>query len=231
MPTLLVIEDEPKLLRFLGTLLQEEGYHVLLESDGQRGLRRALTESYDLLILDRMLPGTDGLTICRQVRRARPSMPILILTAKDAIAERVEGLDAGADDYLVKPFAFDELLARLRALERRAHPPTSPGNAGMAVGPFLIDEAQRQVSIDGQVRSLSAKELVLLATLARHPGRVFSRSELLEQVWGYDADVSEKEVDVYCHYLRKKLRPFGADKMIESVRGFGYRLNLTDRRR
>jgi DNA-binding response OmpR family regulator len=218
---ILVIEDEARLARLISRVLKEEGYVAEAASDGRTGLSLALVEEFDLLIVDWMLPDLDGLEVIRRLRAAEMSVPVLMLTARTQIEDRVEGLDAGADDYLPKPFAFPELLARVRALSRwprdgkRADPV-------FAAGDVTLDPHRHVVWRDGERVDLSAREFALLATLLRRPGQVFTRSVLLDTVWSGSADVYTNVVDLYVSYLRKKLDRKGEPSRIRTVRGSGY---------
>jgi DNA-binding response OmpR family regulator len=219
---ILVIEDEIRLARIIQRLLKQERFEVELAFDGDTGLNLALTGSYDALILDRMLPGQDGLEIVRALRAEGLATPVLMLTARSELPERVEGLNSGADDYLGKPFAFEELLARLRALLRRSERPLvadeiTIGDVSVNFTTHLVRRADHEVA-------LTPKEYALLETLLRNRGRVMSRDQLLERVWGYDADPRGNVVDLYVYYLRRKLDPDGRDRepLIRTVRGAGY---------
>ncbi|MCI0686891.1 MAG: response regulator transcription factor [Sporichthyaceae bacterium] len=217
----LVVEDEIKMAGLLKRGLEEEGYAVDLADRGRDGLWLATENSYDVILLDLMLPDLDGLAICRRLREAGVWSPVLILTARDAVVDRVSGLDAGADDYLVKPFSFAELFARLRALGRRgaAARPTV-----LRVGDLVLSPAGRRVTRAGTAIELTAKEFALLECLMRHPGDVLTRTRLIEHVWDFAYDGDSNVVDVYIRYLRQKIdRPFGRQS-IETVRGSGYRL-------
>ncbi|HVS78900.1 MAG TPA: response regulator transcription factor [Candidatus Saccharimonadales bacterium] len=217
---ILVVEDEHKIANAIKRGLVQENYAVDVEYDGDGGLGAALNESYDVMILDRMLPGSlDGIDICRQVREAGIHTPILILTAKDQIKDKVEGLNAGADDYLIKPFSFEELLARLRALMRR--PPQAQSNV-IKVGDLSLDTVTYEVKRGGQPIELSAREFALLEYLMRNAGRVLSKDNIIAHVWDFDADVLPNTVEVYIGYLRAKIdRPF-AKPLLHTNRGFGY---------
>ncbi|MFM9108370.1 MAG: response regulator transcription factor [Chloroflexota bacterium] len=217
---ILVIEDETRLARVIARVLEQERFDVDVRHDGPSGLDAALTGSYDAIVLDRMLPGMDGLAVVRGLRQEGVATPVLMLTARGDLPERVEGLDAGADDYLGKPFAFEEVLARLRALLRRTGPALQPDIAG--IGAVEVDFAARTVRKHGAEVELSPREFSLLETLARHRGQVLSRDQLLEQVWGYDSDPQGNVVDLYIHYLRKKLDDPGGESLIRTVRGAGY---------
>jgi two-component system OmpR family response regulator len=217
----LVVEDEIKMARVLERGLREEGYAVDLAHDGADATWRATETAYDAIVLDVMLPDADGFEVCRMLRERDVWVPVLMLTARDAIGDRVAGLDAGADDYLTKPFSFEELLARLRALVRRGAPERP---AVLRVGDLSLDPATRRVERAGMPIDLTAKEFSLLGYLMGHPGEVLSRTQLLEHVWDFAYDGDSNVVDVYVRYLRKKIdRPFGTDT-IETVRGAGYRL-------
>ena len=213
----LVVEDQPKLASLIQRGLSEEGYAVDVAPDGPQALVRATATEYDVIVLDVMLPGFDGFEVCRRLREQTVQAPVLMLTARDGVDDRIAGLDLGADDYLTKPFAFDELLARLRALTRRGALERSPV---LAVGALRLDPRTRQVWREDDEVDLSAKEFALLETFMRHPGQVLSRFELLEHAWDFAYDNRSNVVDVYVRYLRQKL---GASA-IETVRGAGYRL-------
>lgn len=220
MKRILVVEDEERLARLISRVLREEGYAVETIGDGRTGLSRALSEDFDLLILDWMLPDRSGLQIVRGLRAAEIRVPVLMLTARDQIEDRVEGLDAGADDYLTKPFALPELLARVRALTRR--PRGEPVDVVIRAGDVVLDPIHHVVR-QGDVRvDLTAKEFALLATLAKRPGQVFTRSMLLATVWGGTSDVYANVVDLYVSHLRKKLDRAGEPSLIRTVRGVGY---------
>ena len=217
----LVVEDEVKMVRAIRRGLEHEGYAVDSAPDGDEGLYLATENDYDAIVLDVMLPGVDGLEVCRRLRSGRRWAPVLLLTARDAVADRIEGLDAGADDYLVKPFAFGELLARLRALIRRG---AAERPAVLRAGDLALDPAAHSVTRAGQRVDLSAREFALLEFLMRHPGEVVSRSAILDHVWDYSYDGLSNVVDVYVGYLRRKLeQPFGRT-LIRTVRGVGYAL-------
>jgi two-component system OmpR family response regulator len=218
---ILLVEDEIKMARAVRRGLEQEGHTVDQCHEGDEGLSRALSYDYDVIVLDVMLPGSDGIAICRELRAHERWVPVLLLTARDAVEDRIRGLDAGADDYLVKPFAFGELLARLRALARRG-PSERP--AVIEVGDVRLDPAAHTVTRAGTSVSLSAREFALLEFLMRHPGEVLTRSRILEQVWDYSYTGFSNVVDVYVAYLRRKLeRPFGRP-LIRTVRGVGYAL-------
>jgi two-component system OmpR family response regulator len=217
----LVVEDEAKLAGLLRRGLEEEGHAVDLARGGDDALWRAAAAEYDAVVLDVMLPGPDGFEVCRRLRERGVWTPVLMLTARDSVADRVAGLDAGADDYLAKPFSFAELLARLRALARRG---TAERPAVLEVGDLRLDPAARRVWRGDVEVSLSAKEFGVLETLMRRPGRVLSRHELIEHAWDAAYEHRSNVVDVYVRYLREKIdRPFGR-RSLETVRGVGYRL-------
>ena len=210
----LIVEDDTKLVRALKLGLEREGYDVDASESGDEALVMAEETDYDAILLDLMLPGLDGFSVCEALRRGGRWMPVLMLTARTGVADRIRGLDAGADDYLVKPFDFGELLARLRALLRRG-PVERP--AVVSLGDLVIDSDTRVVTRAGEEIELTAREYDVLAFLARQPGRVVSRSELLEQIWE-DYDGSPNIIDVYVGYLRKKL----GRAVIRTVRGSGF---------
>jgi two-component system OmpR family response regulator len=216
----LVVEDEVKMGRLLRRGLNEEGHAADIARTGDDALWRAAATEYDAIVLDVMLPGRDGFQVCRELRERGIWAPVLMLTARDAVPDRIAGLDAGADDYLAKPFAFAELLARLRALVRRG---SAERPAVLQVGDLSLDPAARTVSRGGRTIALSAKEFALLETFMRRPGEVLSRYQLLEHAWDYAYENRSNVVDVYVRYLREKIdRPFGRES-IETVRGVGYR--------
>jgi two-component system, OmpR family, response regulator len=213
----LVVEDQPKLASLIQRGLSEEGYAVDVAPDGPQALVRATATEYDVIVLDVMLPGLDGFEVCRRLRAQTVQSPVLMLTARDGVDDRIAGLDLGADDYLTKPFAFDELVARLRALTRRGALERTPV---LEVGVLRLDPRTKQVWRGDEEVELSAKEFALLETFMRHPGQVLSRFELLEHAWDFAYENRSNVVDVYVRYLRQKL---GAST-IETVRGAGYRL-------
>jgi len=217
----LVVEDEIKLASLIRRGLRSEGFAADVAIKGEDALWMAASSTYDAIVLDVMLPGIDGLEVCRRLRTAGVWSPVLMLTARDRLADRIGGLDAGADDYLTKPFAFAELLARLRALARRAAPERP---AIIAVGDLVLDPATHGVRRGAAEIDLSPKEFAMLETFMRRPNRVLSRFDLLEHAWDYDYDNRSNVVDVYVRYLREKIdRPFGRASL-ETVRGAGYRL-------
>ncbi len=218
---ILVVEDEVKIARAIARGLENEGYAAEVVHDGDDAVFWATEQAFDAIILDVMLPGRDGFTVCRDLRAAGVSTPVLMLTARGSVEDRIGGLDAGADDYLVKPFAFGELLARLRALLRRGPAERSPE---IVVGDIVIDPAAHTVTREGVPVELSAREFSLLEYLARHPGEVMRRADILDHVWATDYDGLSNVVDVYIGYLRKKLETPFDSKVIHAVRGVGYRL-------
>jgi len=217
----LVVEDEPKMAGLVKRGLEEEGIAVDVADRGEDAVWMAGSTEYDAVVLDVMLPGLDGFEVCRRLRADEVWTPVLMLTARDAVEDRVTGLDGGADDYLVKPFSFEELLARLRALVRRG---AAERPAVLEAGDLRLEPATRRVTRGGAEIALSPKEFALLETLMLRPGRALSRLQLLEHAWDDTYENRSNVVDVYIRYLREKIdRPFGADT-IETVRGVGYRL-------
>ncbi len=218
---ILLVEDEPSVAAFLHQGLTEQEYTVDLAADGLLGLHRAQSTQYDCLILDQMLPGLSGLEVCRQVRAHDPGVPILMLTALGETDDKIRGLDAGADDYLVKPFAFAELLARVRALVRRRTDAPAAA-APLRLADLTLDPAAKRVERAGQPIQLTAREFALLEYLLRHQGRVVSRAELLEHVWDMSFDTGSNVIDVYINFLRKKADKGFATKLIHTLVGMGY---------
>ncbi|EDY38730.1 two component transcriptional regulator, winged helix family [Cyanobium sp. PCC 7001] len=216
---ILVVEDDAGILRFIRQGLTEAGYVVDSAADGRRGVECALTSDYDLIVLDVLLPELDGLSVLRQLRGQGLQTPVLLLTALDAVQDRVQGLNAGADDYLVKPFDFTELLARLRALMRR---PPLQSDVALRVGDLELDAAQRLVKRGERPIELSPREFSLLEYLMRHPNQVLSRTQIAQHVWSFDFYGDYKVIDVYIGYLRRKIDRHGASSMIHTVRGVGY---------
>jgi two-component system copper resistance phosphate regulon response regulator CusR len=219
----LVVEDDPAISRFVVRGLREENYRVDLAEDGVTGEQMASDDSYDAIILDVLLPGMNGFDVCRQIRRSGVDAPVLMLTARDAVADRIQGLDAGADDYVVKPFAFDELLARLRALTRRGR--TRQLDARLTYGPIAMHTDTHVVTVEGTPVDLSATEYRLLEFLLRRAETIVSRDQLAEHVWGNEYDPFSNVADVYIGYLRRKLRSSGIETpFIHTIRGMGYML-------
>lgn len=215
----LVIEDEIKMAAFIKRGLEEEGIAVDIAADGEDGLFRAMAGSYDLIILDITLPMLDGLEVCRRLRQDRAATPILLLTARDSVEMKVRGLDSGADDYLTKPFAFAELLARMRALRRRDRAEIS---MRLQVDDLVLDPLTRRVTRGNRPIQLTSKEFALLECFMRHPDQVLSRTILAEKVWDETFDVFTNVIDVYINYLRNKIDRDFSTKLIHTVRGTGY---------
>lgn len=217
---ILVVEDEKKIAAFIKRGLKEEGYAVDIAADGEEGYRLICENDYDVILLDLMLPKLDGLSLCRQVRQDGVQTPIIMLTAKSAVPDKVTGLDAGANDYITKPFAFEELLARIRVLLRTAgHPPTR-----LQVADLTLDLLTHTVTRAGKEIPLSAKEFALLEYLMRNAGTVVTRTMIYEHVWDIDFDTSTNVIDVYINYLRNKIDAGHEKKLIHTVRGRGYML-------
>jgi len=220
----LIIEDDPKLARLIEGVLREEHFTVDVALDGESGLGMALAGGYDLAIVDWMLPRRDGPSLLRAMRSAGISTAVLMLTARGQVEDRVVGLDSGADDYLGKPFAFEELLARLRALGRRSTTPT-PEHWELRSGDLVLDLATHTARRGNAPLDLTTTEWNLLECFLRHPGQVLTRQQILDYVWSYAREVQATMVDVYVSYLRRKLSVPGCDDPIDTVRGVGYRLN------
>lgn len=219
---ILVVEDEALIADFVQRGLRAEGFSVACTPDGEQGMQRALDDDVELVILDLMLPGRDGLSVLDAIRRARPMLPVIILSARAEVPDRVAGLDAGATDYLVKPFSFDELVARVRAHLRRADPVEA---ANVEAAGIRADLLTRRVTCDGRALALSPREFELLVYFLRHAGRVLSRPQILAAVWRYQFDPGTNVVDVYVRHLRRKLAGCGRSDCIETVRLVGYRFN------
>jgi heavy metal response regulator len=219
---ILVVEDESSIANFIRQGLSEAGYAVDVASDGQEGLAYALAAEYDVLVLDIMLPYLDGLEVLRETRRQGLKVPTLMLTARDTVDDRVSGLDAGADDYLVKPFAFPELLARIRALLRR--PPLQTGTT-LIVGDLEMDTVVHQVRRQTRPIELSPREYAVLEYLMRHPNQVLTRTQIGEHVWNFDFYNESNVVDVYIGYLRRKIDRAGDAPLIHTIRGVGYSIS------
>ena len=218
---ILIVEDDRKIINFIRAGLQSEGYTVTAATDGADGLARATAEKYDLIILDLMLPKLDGLTLCRELRRKKITTPLIMLTARETTEERVAGLEAGADDYLTKPFSFAELLARIKAITRR-----SQGGAlnSLSAGDLTLDPDTFEVKRAGKPVKLSSTEFKLLKFLLENQNRPASRQLILENVWGYDFDPESNIVEVYIKYLRDKIDRGQKKSLIETVHGVGYKL-------
>ncbi len=217
MNRILIVEDERRIASFVEKGLRANGFTPTVASDGVTGLDYAQTGDFDLIVLDIGLPGMDGFTLLRRLRQAQQTIPVIVLTARDSVTDTVAALEGGADDYMSKPFRFDELLARIR-LRLRAE--RTPEVNVLRQGDISLDLRTRRATVDGRTIDLSAREFSLAELFLRHPDQVLSREQLLSHVWGYDFDPSSNIIDVYVGYLRKK---FGADK-IQTVRGMGYRL-------
>ena len=219
---ILLVEDEPTAARMLAKGLREQAYAVDVAADGEAALFQVGTTDYDAVILDVMLPAADGFTVCRTIRESGSAVPILMLTARDAVDARIQGLDCGADDYLVKPFNFGELLARLRAVIRRGAQPMPP--AQLSVGTLTLDTRSRQASVAGRDAALTAKEYALLEHLVQRAGAVVGRSDIAEHVWDEHYNPMSNVVDVYVQRLRRKLARLGCDVVIRTRRAEGYQL-------
>lgn len=215
----LVVEDEPRLAQLIKRALERDMHVVDIAYDGEDGLYQAEAGGFDVIVLDILLPRLDGLEVCRRLRAQRIETPILMLTARDAIVHRVEGLDAGADDYLTKPFAIAELLARVRALGRRRAP---IGSEVLRVADLTLDPTRHRVERGGTEIELTRKEFALLEYLMRHPNQVLTREQIMDHVWGYDFASLTNVVDLYIHYLRNKVEKGRGKKLIRTVRGVGY---------
>jgi len=215
----LVVEDTPRMAQLIRRVLAAERWVVELAPDGATGLALAAQSAFDVIVMDRLLPDLDGAEVVRLLRSRGITAPVLMLTALGAVEDRVGGLDAGADDYLTKPFAFAELLARLRALGRRAVPPRE---REVRVGDVILDEQRHMVRVGDRTADLSAREFALLGYFMRHPGMVLSRRQILDAVWGSEPDVYSNVVDLYVHYLRRKLGELRRGDLLRTVRGVGY---------
>ncbi len=217
MARILIVEDEDRIVSFLTKGLEANGHSTMAVGDGTTAAAVADDDDFDLMILDIGLPGKDGFAVLQEIRERGVRMPVIVLTARDATSDTVTGFDAGADDYVTKPFRFEELLARVRA---RLREQGTIEQTMLEAGPVVLDLRRRTVSVDGRSLELSSREFALAETLFRHPGQVLSREQLLSMVWGYDFEPESNVVDVYIGYLRRKLGP----ERIETVRGMGYRL-------
>ena len=220
---LLIVEDEQRLARLLQRVLTEERHIVDTAFDGTTGLAMAESTEYDLVVLYLMLPGMSGQAICRTLRTEGIHTPILMLTARGSVEDRVAGLKSGADDYLVKPFAMDEFLARVEAILRRGKLQTEPME--MVIGDLTLDLKRHEARRSGRTIDLTAKEFALLEFLMRHPGQVLTRSQIIDHVWSYDADSLSNVVDIYIHYLRDKIDKGFPKPFIKTIRGVGYRID------
>ncbi|MDQ3066046.1 MAG: response regulator transcription factor [Actinomycetota bacterium] len=221
--SILVVDDEPAVRESLRRALQLEGYDVELAGDGQEALDRLERDGVEAVVLDVSMPRLDGLEACRRLRRTGSTLPVLMLTARDEVADRVAGLDAGADDYVVKPFALEELLARLRALLRRVAPAEDGGDV-VRFADLELDPATRDVKRGGDAIELTRTEFALLELFLRNPRQVLTRSVIFERVWGYDFGFGSNSLDVYIGYLRRKTEQGGKPRLIQTIRGVGYAL-------
>ncbi len=220
MSRILIAEDEPRIVSFLEKGLQANGFTTVVAEDGHQALLMAQSDNFDLLILDLGLPGKDGWRVLEELRGQGERLPIIILTARDDLSDKVAGLEGGADDYITKPFRFEELLARVRVRLRGVRLPETTKDIVLSAGDIVLDLRTRRVHVGDRAVELPAREFTLLEAFLRHPGQVMSREQLLDHVWGYDYDPGSNVVDVYVGYLRKKL---GGNR-IETLRGMGYRL-------
>jgi DNA-binding response OmpR family regulator len=218
----LVVEDEPRMAALIKQGLEEEAYAVDVVGNGSEVLDWIQTAEYDVVLLDIMLPGLNGIEVCRLLRAKGYAMPVLMLTARDATADKVQGLDSGADDYLVKPFAIEELTARLRALVRRQGPTRTPT---LQIGDLILDTATKRAQRGGKIIDLTAKEYALLETLMRHPGQVLTRDQIINHVWDMEFSPGSKLIEAYIYALRKKIDDGHNVKLIQTVRGLGYRID------
>lgn len=221
----LVVEDETRMAALIRQGLEEDAYAVDIVDNGLEVMDWVKTAKYDLILLDIMLPGMNGIEVCRQLRAKGYKMPILMLTARDTLPDKVQGLDSGADDYLVKPFAIEELTARLRALMRRDGPTKT---VELQIGDLVLDTATKRARRGAAVFDLTAKEYMLLETLMRHPGQVLTRDQIIEHVWDMDFDSGSKLIEVYIHGLRKKIDEGHNHKLIQTIRGLGYRMSADE---
>ncbi len=219
---ILIVEDEHKIANSIKQGLMQENFTVDVAYDGTAGYDLAVTEQYDVIILDRLLPGMEGLQICQKLREQKNHTPILILTAKGQIADRVEGLESGADDYLVKPFAFEELLARIKALARR---PTKTLDAILKLEDLSLNTKTYEVKRGNTAIQLSSKEFTFLEYLLRHPREILTKDQIINHVWNYDSNILPNTIEVYIGYLRNKIdKPFKRNPLIHTIRGFGYKI-------
>ncbi|MGW9527685.1 response regulator transcription factor [Paenibacillus terrae] len=219
MKKILLIEDEKNLARFIELELKHESYEVTVEYEGRKGLESALSEEWDIILLDLMLPGINGIEVCRRIRKTKQT-PIIMLTARDGVMDKVMGLDSGADDYIPKPFAIEELLARMRSLFRRSG--FVEDSKQITYNGLVLDSEARILTKDQQIIELTKREFDLLSILMHNIGRVMTRERLLELIWGYDSEVETNVVDVYIRYLRSKIDEPGEPSFIQTLRGLGY---------
>jgi DNA-binding response OmpR family regulator len=224
---ILFVEDEAKIANFVQSGLKEQGFVVDYCDNGDEGYTRALDNEYDAIVLDIMVPGKDGLSILKNLRRKGQKVPIILLTARNELDDRIEGLNLGADDYLAKPFFVEELVARIHAVVRRS---AGERQNLLCVGPIKLDRITREVTCNQHVIELTTREFNLLEYLMRSPGRVFTRTQILEHIWGYDFNPSTNVVDVCVQRIRKKIDSIGGAGWIESIRGVGYRFREEGRR-
>jgi len=223
----LIVEDDPAIAAFVQTALEREGFVATVAENGEKALERTGADPPDLVLLDLMLPGADGLQVCQAIRRRPTYIPIIMLTAKDDEVDKIVGLELGADDYITKPFKTRELIARVRALLRLVNRTSDSASRGLRFGPLEIDLDGRAVTLNGQPVSLTPKEFDLLALLASHPGRVFGRDTLLEKVWGYDYLGESRTVDVHIQRLRQKIEPNPHEPVfLITVRNIGYKFEV-----
>lgn len=227
MPRILIVEDEKKIARFLQLELSHEGYEVQAAHDGRSGLNLARTWEPDLMILDLMLPELSGIEVCRRLRQ-ESDLPIIMLTAKDDVSDKVMGLDMGADDYMTKPFAIEELLARIR-VELKKHRSSSPATSKLSIGPVIVDSASYNVSVNNETISLTKKEFDLLKYLMEHHDAAMTRDALLNDVWGYEYAGDTNIVDVYIRYLRQKIDDRFDIKTIHTIRAVGYMFHYEEK--
>ena len=220
---ILIIEDEEQLINIMKRRLKEEGYAVDLAMDGKEGLNFAEAVNYDCIVLDIMLPGIDGFYILKRLRARKVITPILVLTAKDTVLDKVTGLDSGADDYITKPFSFDELLARIRALLRRK---VDKKESILSISDLTLDPITREVHRGGSLIELTSKEYAILEYLLRNTGKILTKSQIAEHVWNYDFEYNSNIVEVYIRYLRRKLDDDYENKLIHTVRGAGYTIKV-----
>lgn len=222
---ILIVEDEIRIADFLQRGLRAEGHFPVVANDGEAGLELALQGDFDLVLLDMMLPGIHGRDICQQLRMNKINTPLIILSAMDSLDDVIAGLRMGADDYMTKPFSFEELLARIETVMRRSSE-VAVEEQSLAVGSLAFDRQSLRFTVDGKEIKMTAKELAIIELLMSHPGTLFSRERILSNVWGLNMDPLTNVVDVYIGKLRKKIDGDNADSIIETVRGLGYRLNI-----
>lgn len=220
MSRIAIAEDNPRVAEFIEAGLQAHGYTTLVANSGPEAADTVNSKDFELLILDLGLPGMDGMDVLRELRGRGETLPVIVLTARDGLDDTVLGLEKGADDYITKPFRFEELLARIRVQLRKVHQPTAKDETKLQIGNITLNLLTRQVWLGDREIELSAREFILAETLARHPMQVMSRQQLLDRIWGYDYDPGSNVVDVYIGHLRRKLK----NNLIETVRGVGYRL-------